>query len=635
VFRADEHPVKFRCQVRTSPPRCAYIFLAMVQNPFLLVLERLHAEFSALGAGAPAAYIPELAKANPAHFGIAVATVDGVAYCVGDATVPFTIQSISKPLVYGLALDDHGAELVDSKVGVEPSGEAFNAISLEPGSGRPRNPMINAGAIAMSSLIAGRSPDEKFARTLAMLSRYAGRALDVDEAVFRSEQETGHRNRAIGHLLRNAGIIEGDVDPVCDRYFRQCSVRVTCEDLAFMAATLANEGLNPRTGERAVSRENVERILSVMSACGMYDFAGAWGYRVGMPAKSGVGGGIMAVLPGQFGIGIFAPPLDSLGNSVRGVAVCEAMSREFGLHLHRPPLNVGSVVRAAHTLAGKRSKHRRTQEEASRLDAAASSVRILEAQGAVALSTAEVLIRAALDGAPAGGTIIIDFRRVTTVDSSVASLFGSLAAELKCHETTLAISGIDEGTAWAPAFHEALRQAGTVCPPCYVDLDTALEACEDGLLGSDGSSVVSLSAANHPVARALPPEDQSALLRLGVLQSYAANTRIISQGGPPDTVYLALSGLAAVSVSAPSGTQHRLATLGPGTTFGELALMDRGPRSADVYAETAVTCLAVPVDALREEPGLQALRLHLIEVLAQDLADRLRRANAEIQALAE
>lgn len=603
----------------------------MVHSPFLLVLERLHAELSAITDGAPASYIPELAKADSRHFGIAIATVDGVTYCAGDADVPFTIQSISKPFVYGLALDDKGAEVVDMKVGVEPSGEAFNAISLEPGSGRPRNPMINAGAIAMSSLVTGESSGEQFARTLGMLSRYAGRDLDVDEAVFESERETGHRNRAIGHLLRNAGIIDGEVDPVCDRYFRQCSVRVTCEDLALMAATLANQGVNPRTGERAVAPENVERILSVMSTCGMYDFAGAWVYRVGMPAKSGVGGGIIAVLPGQLGIGVFSPPLDALGNSVRGVAACQALSREFGLHLHRPPLNVGSVIRAAYTLKDRRSKRRRTNEEAALLDGAGHSVRVIEAQGPIVLSTTEALIRAATDSPPGEGALVIDVRRVTAVDGAVASLFASLAAELGRHGSKLVLSGLGEGATATGALEEAL--VGEPSAECYPTLDAALEACEDRLLGG-AAAASELAAADHPLLRALPGPEAGLLAELGMLQQHPAGAQIIRRCDPSDAVYLLLSGTVTVSVPGAAGSRHRLTALGPGTVFGELALMDCGPRSADVHADTPVTCLAVPLGPLREDPQMQPLRLRLIEVLARDLADRLRRANAEIEVLA-
>ncbi len=606
----------------------------MVQSPFLGVLERLHAKFRGEETGAPASYIPELAKANPAHFGISVVTADGAVYSVGDANVPFTLQSISKPLVYGLALDDNGAAFVDAKVGVEPSGEAFNAISLEPGSGRPRNPMINAGAIAMSSLVLGESASEKAARTLSMLSRYAGRDLDVDEAVFRSEQETGHRNRAIGHLLRNAGIIEGDVDAVCDRYFRQCAVNVTCEDLAMMAATLANQGINPRTGERAVGSENVERILSVMSSCGMYDFAGAWVYRVGMPAKSGVGGGIIAVLPGQFGIGVFSPALDAVGNSVRGVAVCEALSQEFSLHLHRPPLHVGSVIRASYTLKDRRSKRRRTQHQTAQLDAAGESVRIIEAHGPVVLSTAEALMRTGIAQTPAGGTLVIDFHRVEAIDGAVAALFGSLAVELQGQGARLVIPGIGEGRSWAATLHEALNGATTANSPSHADLDNALEACEDDILGSDGMLSDDLADHCHPLVMGLPVKDAAALLGIGLKREFAAGATIIRRGEASDAIYLLLSGMATVSVPSVTGGRHRLSTVGPGTTFGELALMDNGTRSADVHADTAVTCLSIPVDVLRGDPGMQSLRGHLMELLARDLSDRLRRANSEIQALA-
>ena len=605
----------------------------MIVSPLEEALASLRHEARSLTAGDVATYIPELARANPAHFGIAVATLDGIVYAVGDTDVPFTIQSISKPFVYALALHDRGVSAVMESVGVEPSGEAFNAISLEPGTGRPRNPMINAGAIAMSGLVAGESPGDQFTRTLAMLSRYAGRELDVNEAVFRSEQETGHRNRAIGHLLRNAGIIEGDVDAVCDRYFRQCAVRVTCADLAIIGATLANGGRNPSTGERAVSSHTVASILSVMSMCGMYDFAGAWVFRVGMPAKSGVGGGIVAVLPGQLGIGVFAPPLDSLGNSVRGVAVCEALSGEFGLGVHRPPLTVGSVIRASYTLEDKRSKRRRTGADAARLDAVAGSVRVIEAQGPLVLSTAEALIRASIAEAPPAGAIVIDFRRVTAAEPAAASLFGALALELRRDGIALAVSGIDSCATWGPALGELVESSQLGPGGCYPDLDSALEACEESLLGVRGAPCGAIAVPDHPLVRALPPAGATELLRLAELRSYPASTAIISQGDEADAFYLLLSGVATVSIRAHSGGAHRLTTLGPGTAFGELALMDNGPRSADVHAATAVTCLRVPLAPLTCDPALVSLRLHLVEALGKELAERLRRANSEIHAL--
>ena len=210
--------------------------------------------------------------------------------------------------------------------------------------------MINAGAIATAAMVDGSDSPAKMERTIELMSRFAGAPLAFDESVYRSERDTGHRNRAIAYLLRNAGILDEDVDDVLDRYFRQCSMLVTCADLATMAATLANGGENPRTGERVIDNDYVAHMLSVMATCGMYDYAGSWLYRVGMPAKSGVAGGIIAVLPGQLGVGVFSPRLDACGNSVRGVAVCEALSKEFDLHMLRPPVSPGAAVITEYTL---------------------------------------------------------------------------------------------------------------------------------------------------------------------------------------------------------------------------------------------------------------------------------------------
>ena len=261
-----------------------------LRSPVQAYLERLHARHAGLREGAVATYIPELAKADPEWFGVCLATVDGRVYEVGDAQQPFTIQSISKPIAYGLALEYRGRAAVAKKVGVEPTGEAFNSISLAPGTGCPLNPMINAGAIATTSLIAGRSPADRLERLLAVFSLYAGRPLGIDETVYRSEKDTGHRNRAIGHMLRNFDVLTTDPDAALDLYFGQCSIAVTCRDLSVIAATLANGGVNPLTGERALRHDLVESVLSVMTTCGMYDFAGEWVYSVGLPAKSGVAG---------------------------------------------------------------------------------------------------------------------------------------------------------------------------------------------------------------------------------------------------------------------------------------------------------------------------------------------------------
>jgi glutaminase len=304
-----------------------------VASPLRETLRELHEKFAPLDEGRVASYIPELAKADPKWFGISVVTVDGRSIDCGDCEKPFTIQSVSKPFIFGLALEDHGREHVLSKIGVQPIGEAFNSITLDESSNRPFNPMINAGAIAAADLVKGKDFPERVSRMLEMFSRYCGRTVYVDNAVFTSERATGHRNRAIGHLMLNFGMVSDDLDETLELYFQQCSIMVTCRDLAVMGATLANGGVNPITGQRAIDAQYVKDLLSVMHTCGMYDYAGEWAYRVGIPAKSGVGGGIVAVVPGQVGIGTFSPPLDTKGNSVRGVKVFAELAQRFGLHI--------------------------------------------------------------------------------------------------------------------------------------------------------------------------------------------------------------------------------------------------------------------------------------------------------------
>ena len=230
-------------------------------------------------------------------------------------------------------MEARGRERVLARVGVEPSGDAFNSIVFDERHNRPFNPMVNAGALATTDLV-GDVPEHALGRILDALRRYAGNgALEVDEDVFGAEIRTADRNRATAYLMRSEGMLEGNVEAILALYLRQCSVHVTCRELALMAATLANGGVNPATGERALGSRHVRDVLSVMHTCGMYDFAGEWAYRVGIPAKSGVSGGVLAVVPGKLGIGVFSPGLDAYGNSVRGTAVCEEISERLGLHV--------------------------------------------------------------------------------------------------------------------------------------------------------------------------------------------------------------------------------------------------------------------------------------------------------------
>lgn len=307
--------------------------ITAITSPFRNYLSDLHERYRSLDTGDVANYIPELAEANPDWFGICVVTVDGQMFDVGDCDQLFTLQSMSKALTFGLALEDHGRDYVMSKVSNEPTGEAFNSIVLDEATNRPYNPMVNAGAIATTDLIKGPDGTRRLKRILDMLERYTGRVHDIYMPVFLSEKATGYRNRAIAYLMLNFGMVSDRVDETLDLYFQQCSILVSAKDIAMIAATLANGGVNPVTQARALDEHYVQDVISVMLSCGMYDASGDWTYRVGIPAKSGVGGGILAAVPGKLGIGTFSPPLDPKGNSVRGVKVCEDLSHDFGLHL--------------------------------------------------------------------------------------------------------------------------------------------------------------------------------------------------------------------------------------------------------------------------------------------------------------
>lgn len=305
-----------------------------IRSPFRETLHRLTEECRGITDGENAAYIPSLANVNPDLWATAVMSPEGDLYAFGDIDHEFTIQSISKPLVYGLAIEELGLDAVLERVGVEPSGDAFNEISVDQ-SGRPVNPMINAGALTVHGLLrehCGGSADDLI---LDGLSKLAGRRLGVDEEVWRTECDTGFRNRAIANLLRSTETITGDPLQVFSGYIRQCATNITVCDLATIGATLATGGVHPLSGKRVFREETVQWILSVMSTSGMYDSAGNWMNLVGVPAKSGVSGGLLGVIPGELSLASFSPPLDDHGHSVRGNAFFHRASTELGLHMMR------------------------------------------------------------------------------------------------------------------------------------------------------------------------------------------------------------------------------------------------------------------------------------------------------------
>ncbi len=551
--------------------------LPAIASPIDQWFKELHAKHQGAFDGALANYIPELTKADPARFGIALATADGRVYEVGDSQTLFTIQSISKPLVYGLALEDNGSQEVLRRVGVEPTGEAFNSIIMDEANNRPFNPMVNAGAIATTSLVKGNGAEERLARLLDMFGRYAGRKLTIDRDVFHSERATGHRNRAIAYLQLNSGMISEPVSEHLDLYFQQCSILVSARDLAMMAATLANSGVNPVTGERAIAAEHVKTVLSVMASCGMYDYSGEWVYRVGLPAKSGVGGGIIAVLPGQFGFGVYSPLLDAHGNSHRGIEVCKELSQRFQLHVYDTQFVSDNIVRRSYVGGAVTSKRQRAQRERKVLDGAGPRILVYELQGGLYFATAEQLLRRMVEDAEKASFIVLDCHRISRADHSALTLLRDMNRSLIDAGKRLLLAGLTEQI---KADWLALQDHDDRRNTWFSNVDEALEHCENSLIAEVDPMALAtdqlLPLSEMDILHKLTPEQIGKLEPYITQASYARDSRIIKEGDAADRLYMLASGSATVKVGLnESRRSARRAAFGPGVAFGEFALVRR------------------------------------------------------------
>jgi glutaminase len=599
-----------------------------MKPPLLRFLADCHAEFSADQSGAVADYIPELGKADPDRFGISLATIDGHVYEVGDTRIPFTVQSISKAFVFALALDTLGAAGVESAIGVEPSGDPFNSIRLN-ADNHPFNPMVNSGAITCTALIHEAKGGGAFEYIRQALSRFAGRDLDVDDAVFGSESATGDRNRAIAYLLRNSDVIKDDVDAVLAVYFRQCSILTTARDIAIMAATLANRGKNPVTGEQVATPYAISRTLSVMTSSGMYDYAGEWIYRVGIPAKSGVGGGILAALPTRLGLGSYSPRLDSHGNSVRGIKVCEALSAHYDLHMLNRSDDARNSIIADYNIGKSSSRRSRRPDEQNILDAHCGDVRIIELMGTLTFANIDYISRQ-LTARPRPQFVIFDLRRVAAVTRAAARLLAEGLRELAAFDVTAVLSGAERSSATWKAIGE--WTAGISNLRHYYLLDEAIEWAEDQIIYRHGGEIESREVADlsrQALLQGLTAAEIATLAAIGTPHHYATGSRIISIGGRTTSVFFLTRGT--VKVRLPSGT--RLATLTAGMVFGEMALLDVG-RSADVVAESPVSCIEVPVEEFdRFREAHPSIGERIMRNLALLLAERLIAANNRVNQL--
>ena len=568
---------------------------------------------------------PALEDVDPESFGICLATADGHVYEVGDTRLPFCLQSISKAFTYGIALTDRGHPFVDSKIDVEPSGDAFNEISLHPVTHRPRNPMINSGAIAASSFVNGDSPAEQTSRVAAAYSAFAGHELVLDEDIYASQLDAGHRSRAIGHMLREFGILEGNPDHAIEVYLRQCSTMVDCRGLSLMGATLANGGVNPLTGERVIAATCTERVLSVMSTCGMYDGAGEWIAQVGMAAKSGVGGGIVAVLPGQLSIAVFSPRLDGHGSSVRGIRACRQLSHDLELHALHVARSVHSAVRDSYDLLEAPSPLQRPQEDRSVLEQHGRRARIYELHGDLLFAGAESVVREITQAGDDLEFVALDLRRINDVAEVSRRLLGSLSAALNeqgCETVLIDPEGV------LP--ERTTPDGGRDAPHVFHTLAEATTWFEDQVLTrhGDGAQAVNdlFRQPDHSALDRTARRAAEELERRMEPRSYGSGESIVDEGDAQAGVFLIRSGRVRSSVSTSTGGERTLAVLTPGTCFGQLSVVTDNPHSVSMTAEGPVEAAELTRETFaeigREDAELRAAVLEMFIFAIQDDVDR-------------
>lgn len=588
-----------------------------MRNPIQDYLESL-ADHGHDAGGEVADYIPELAAADPNRFALCIATVDGHLYTVGDGDCAYSIQSISKPFTYALALQDRGAAAVAQKIDVEPSGDAFNEISLDPRTNRPSNPMINAGAITAASLVDGADNQERFERVRRWYSAFADRQLSFDAQVYSSELSTAHRNRAIAHMLREFEVLESDPEGALDQYIKQCAVKVTTEDLAMMAATLANGGVSPLSGERVAQATDVEHVLSVMTSCGMYDAAGDWITSVGVPAKSGVSGGIIGVLPGQLGLAVFSPRLDSHGHSARGVEVFERISDEMELHLMHVTRNSRTAVRDTYSLAERPSRRRRPEAQQRILDTLGERGRVYELQGDLHFSGVESVVRRVIDDPPEFA--VLDITDVNDVAEVARTTLLSIGERIRADG--------GEAVLVDPAESLPLREGDPAGIRIMDDLEAAMRWCEDELLRRHGDDEVEDSQVipEHPLLQQMSPAARRYMRDHFEVLHFEAGEVILESGEAFAGIHIVTAGEAVAEFEYAHAEASTAVTMSVGTSFGELALGQNDVQEPLVRAATPVTLLKFSAEALERVSEVRpAIAVDIWKAMTRDayrVADR-------------
>lgn len=606
--------------------------------------------------------------------GLTITTVNGHQYSSGDTDHKFAIQSIAKVFAYGLALDDLGPTEVGKKVDVEPSGDPFNEISLQQNTGRPANPMINAGAIATVGLIKGKGGTDRITRIsrhMKLAAEGSPGDLDINRTVYHAENIGGHRNRALAWLLRSFEIIDSDPEPVVQDYFLECSTDITTENLSMMAATLANKGVNPVTGREVFSEETTRQVLAVMMTCGMYDAAGNWMIDIGLPAKSGVDGGIMVVVPGQLGIGVYSAPLDNHGNSVRGAAAIRRVTRDLGLHYADAAPLGGSTLRAHYSLADASLGVVRSTELSRITSQFGDRCQILEVSGDLGFAETETMARTIVEMEEDVSMVIIDFQGVDDYGRAAILMLASLTSSWRDNGKDIIF--ID----WGESLVESLLEYTSVRDDLYlpdprekakaasagqIDLPWDAESIEAEITGEfrlfDNRSAAlewaELRLAQRyareilqtddsprepetaPVFEFLDDRDVNELSGYMELRSYTADTVIRRVGQPFGGLYFVRSGRVELAAEGQGDARYRHVYLSPGTTFGEFALSYTGRQLTTIRAVDDVEVLVLSAQKIASiEKTNPQLAIRLWTAIAREAYTVLEQSSREAGAREE
>ncbi|WP_101652226.1 glutaminase A [Brevibacterium ihuae] len=562
--------------------------------PIQRYLDTVHESLLDIRGGSTKSSNTVLASQDPNLCGLAMTTSDGFTYTAGDAEVPFAIQSISKVFCYAIALQDRGFAYMDSKIDVEPSGSSFADLSSESGSGRPKNALINIGAIAATGQILPERGRTVFDKILSVMSACAGRQLIMDEDVHSQDSQGSAHNRGLTWFLSSWGILEGDPNPAHDDYTKQCAIAVTAKDLSVMAATLANLGVNPVTQERVFDTRVVQRVLSVMLTCGMYDDSGDWVASVGLPAKSGVGGGIISVLPGQLGLASFSPPLDEHGSSVRGLAAHRQISSDLELHFVRTSKAGLSTIRSNETIDKTPSTTRRPEAAEKVLAEHGHQAHVVEVMGDLLFSGAEVLSRAVAVFGDDTECIVIDLSRADDIAEVSVGQLSRMARALD--ESGIALGLVDPDDRLAE-----LMVPVEMDVEIFGSRNEALTWAENRILEEygDADCFPDEEADRPTLIGSIDPEFREKIAEHLVDEEYAAGDVIRRIGQKFDGIRFITSGTVHTLSPADRGREV-VSILTAGMSFGELSLNDHFKQPFTVKAETDTEIKLLPKDAIEK-----------------------------------